>query len=70
MSDAGARSTAPASRGTCPASTRNNVVFPIPFGPTTPSRLPAAIDTDTSLRTSCPSSETVTPRADSMPVTL
>ena len=70
VSDAGARSTAPESSATWPASARSSVVLPMPFGPTMPSRSPAATDTDTSFSTRRPPSETVTPRADNMPVTL
>ena len=57
---AGERSTRPLSGGSSPARIRSNVDFPMPFGPTIPSRVPAVIDADT------PPSTTCAPRCRSM----
>ena len=51
--EAGDRETDPASGCSRPASTRSSVDFPIPFGPTTPSRAPGFTVTDTPPSTTC-----------------
>jgi len=47
------------SKGRCPPMARRSVVFPAPFGPSTPTQRPAGTSKLTSCRIVCPSSVTV-----------